>query len=518
MTTIRSRGSLARRIGAVLGVGALCATLLTAVSVVPAAAASVCNPYPDVKSTSSECADIAWLKGNGLAKPAGGKFAPGGVATMATMAEFLFVVANPGKSPARCTSKPFSDVAVTDPACGYFAWAKSAGVMFPGTGGTIRPTARLTRGAAGVYLYRSIYPGKSPARCAKAPFTDVAAKDSACGFISWITSTGIARGLGSGRFGPAILLSRGSLASMVHALTGQGAFLTRFAPPVWAPTGSAVSFAGVTFNRSSSWTLDTSSPQGAVLTSPKDSHGYQCAIYVFRPEGAGGSEASRLNQAKNLVVNLLPGKKVTDEFNGDLTNSAIRGVGGNGWDYTGLVVRIDDGQQYTAISMMARFGLKVVPIFVIQEDSPFGNGWHCVGDDGDFGPEFARVFYSLALGAPTSNATLAAKTVGHWSSTSTSAGNEYVFGKNGHYIHASAGYMGSAQTASGYWSDIFATWAGDGNWAAGGDVVAYRPTGKKAYSEYTRVFDFRTYGGTWVTTRCAIAVGTSGPYSYCTRR
>ena len=37
-------------------------------------------------------------------------------------------------------------------------------------------------------------------------------------------------------------------------------------------------------------------------------------------------------------------------------------------------------------------------------------------------------------------------------------------------------------------------------------MVAYRPTGKKPYSEYTLVFDFRTYGGTWVTARCAIAV------------
>jgi hypothetical protein len=284
---------------------------------------------------------------------------------------------------------------------------------------------------------------------------------------------------------------------------------------VWSPTGRKQAIKGVDFLTPAGWSVQKGS-NGIGVTSPKDPHGYDCQIVVLAPQKAAATEAGRFQQAAT-IASLLTVDTLTNQNGGaDLQANAFRGGTGNGWDYTGLALHATVGGQGSGIiSLLAHFGKKVVPVLVIEEDSPYGNGWNCVGADGDFGANVATTFYSLSLGAPKPNNVLAANVLGDWFSSSGNVGNGYTYGRNGHYIHASV-YGGVVWVSPGNWRDVYATWAGDGNWAATGDLLAYFPTGKAAYSEYTRIFQNKRPNGTWRTTLCSINSRDGQPYSYCT--
>jgi hypothetical protein len=508
------RGTVGRRASTLLAVVAMVLALLTGIGVQQAAAATACHPYPDVTSSNPHCGNITWLKGQGITKPADGYYHPLDGVTRGSMTAFLFRLLNPGRNQPACTSRPFPDVPVTSTFCGYIKWAKNSGIAYGYSNGTYGPANPVTRGAMAAYLYRIANPGKAAKKCTSKPFTDVGVDDTFCAVITWMVTNGITYGVGGGKYGTTLPVTRQAMASFLHRIFSTPAVLRRAAPPVWAPTGSAQTIKGVSFLAPSGWTVQRGT-DGIGVTSPKDSHGDECQLVVLAPQPAATTQAGRFQQAAD-IASALPVDTLTNPDGGaDLQADAFQGSTGNGWDYTGLALAATaGGQDHSVLSILARFGSQVVPLLVLAEDSPFGNGWDCVGDDGAFGANVATVFYTLSLGVAKPNASLATKVLGDWFSSSGSVGNGYTYGRNSRYVHASV-YGGVVWDNYGNWQDVYATWSGDGSWAATGDLLAYFPTGQSAYSEYTRVFQ-RKVDGAWRTTLCSIAEAEGKPYSYCT--
>ncbi len=483
------------------------------------AATSACRPYPDVTAGNPHCANIAWLSGQGITKPVGGKYLPRNTVNRGSMAAFLFRLVNPGASQPACKARPFRDVPVGSTFCGYISWAKANGIAYGYGDGTYRPATNVTRGAMAAYLYRIANPGRAAKKCTTKPFADVSTADTFCAVITWMAGNGITYGVGDGtRYGTTQSVTRQSMASFLRRIFTTPGVLQQAAPAQWEPTGIKQTFSGVTFLRAKNWRGTANPGVGYTMLSPRDSHGYQCAIYVLAPIKAAGSESGRIQQSLDVVRTMLPGETLTNQ-DGQPTplTDAFRGATGRGWDYVGLTMHLDsDGDAYSIVSILARFGSRAVPLVVIEEDSPYGNDTACVGYDGDVGPEVARVFFSLSMGTDKPNDALATKVLGNWWSSSSSVGNSYTFGRNGRYIHASA-YGGTTETSPGSWQDVYASWSGTGGWAATGDQLAFFPTNRDAYRAYARVLDVRI-NGTWTTTLCMINSLEGKPYSYCTHR
>jgi len=507
------RTTAGRRASTLLAVVAMVLALLTGLGVQQASAATTCHPYPDVTSSNPHCGNITWLKGQGITKPADGYYHPQDGVTRGSMTAFLFRLVNPGKSQPRCTSRPFPDVPVTSSFCGYIKWAKNTGIAYGYSNGTYGAANPVTRGAMAAYLYRIANPGKGATKCTSKPFTDVPVSDTFCAVITWMVDSGITYGVGGGKYGTTLPVTRQAMASFLHRIFTTPTVLKQAAPPRWSPKGTEQSIKGVTFLAPSGWTVEKGTG-GIGVTSPKDSHGYDCQIVVLAPEKAASTEAGRFQQALDTAGEL--GVTLTNPDGGtDLKANAFKGATGNGWDYTGLTLAAAaGGKNHSILSIAARFGTQVVPLLVIEEDSPFGNDWDCVGYDGDFGANVGTVFYSLQLGAPKPNASLATKVLGDWFSSSSSVGNGYTYGRNGRYIHVSV-YGGTVWVSPGNWQDVYASWSGDGSWAANGDLLAYFPTDGSAYSTYARVFQSKV-DGVWQTTLCSINALDGKPYSYCT--
>lgn len=512
----RTKSPTGARIAAAL-VLALVVGMLTAIAPQPAEAATGCHPYPDVTASNPHCDNISWLKGQGITQSADGKYHPLQTVTRGSMTAFLYRLVNPGKAPAACTAKPYPDVATTSTFCPSIAWAKAKGIVTGYTNGSYGPAAAVSRGAMAAYLFRIANPGKAPAACTRKPFTDVPASQTFCGAINWLVGSGVTQGMGDGTYGIAQPVTRQAMASFLHRIFTTTGVLIQAAPPAWSPTGTATTLGAISLRRSPAWTVTTFDGDAVLLSSPPDSHGAGCDIAVFAPEPAPATESGRLDLARDYAIALGMDSLTNQDGGSDLLGDAFRGSTGNGWDYVGLAFRATrSGQDFSILSIMARFGASVVPLQVLQQDTAFGNEWHCVGYGGDFGPEAARVFHSLALGTPKPNNDLAGKVEGDWFSSSGSVGNGYTFGRNHRYLHASV-YGGSVWVSPGYWADAYATWAGDGSWASAGDLVAFFPTGKAAHSVYARVFDFRGPGGQWYKTLCWVDSSGGAPYSYCTK-
>lgn len=104
----------------------------------------------------------------------------------------------------------------------------------------------------------------------------------------------------------------------------------------------------------------------------------------------------------------------------------------------------------------------------------------------------ANVFYSLDVGAKQVDGSLADSMIGKWFSSGGSAGNSYLFGANGQYLHASA-VGGRVETSPDQWQSRYATWSSDGSWAAVGSVLGMFPNERQASSHFARHFEFRDF-------------------------
>lgn len=293
--------------------------------------------------------------------------------------------------------------------------------------------------------------------------------------------------------------------------------LTRAAPPVWEPSGIEEEIGGVSFLRSPDWEKTTYDGALRVL-SPADAYGNKCEMFVFEPRAAAKTEQARREQALEVAseVVLLEGETFTNQYgSASLEDYSFHGSTGTGWDYSGLRLSIHYGraEQHDVLAMIARFGDSAVP-FLVGE--PKGSEWGCVEHGGHFGLEVARIFFSLSLGDPSVDDSLASNVIGEWFSSGGSAGNRYVFGANAQYIHASVA-RGVEELTPGDWRDRYATWSGDGSWAAVGDLLALFPNDGAATSHYARHFESLELDGTWEPQLCWIDSFEGEPYTYCTR-
>lgn len=294
--------------------------------------------------------------------------------------------------------------------------------------------------------------------------------------------------------------------------------LLNAAPPAWQPTGPAEQLKGVSFQRPTDWEEVVANDDMVMVASPTNQSGERCAVMVLASRPVASTDDARFAQALQVAEDSLleAGDTFTDDF-GDPTplNRAFHGSTGNGWDYAGLTMKLNDPDNGTfdVISMLAYAGTSAVPLLVIE---PVGS-WGCVGYNGEFGLNVANVFYSLVIGSAQPDHFLEDELIGNWFSSSGSVGNSYVFGANGQYLHvAVAG--GWVELFPGQWEDRYASWSGDGSWAAVGSLMATFPKGQPASSHFARQFEVRQYDGTWQETLCWVDAYDSGPFSYCTQR
>lgn len=100
-------------------------------------------------------------------------------------AKMLYQLGHPGKTPKKCTAKPFTDVAKGNALCRYIRWAKTSKTLRAVTAGQFKPNAAITRAQLAEALYRVTHGGKAAAKCLKKPFRDVAKNSASCGAITW---------------------------------------------------------------------------------------------------------------------------------------------------------------------------------------------------------------------------------------------------------------------------------------------------------------------------------------------
>lgn len=189
-----------------------------AAGLVAAGAAKQCadgKPFKDVPKDNTHCDNIAWLKDQGITKPADGKYDPAGTVNRGSMATFLFRLLNPDEPAPACTKKPFKDVKKNHRFCGYIEWAVDSGLAKGYDDGTYRPEADVTRGAMVTFLQRAVGTGVAPT-CTDAPFRDVTAKHQLCATIAWAARNTITTGVGCGFFAPEWPVNRQSMASFLR--------------------------------------------------------------------------------------------------------------------------------------------------------------------------------------------------------------------------------------------------------------------------------------------------------------
>lgn len=176
-----------------------------------------CDPYPDVNKDNPHCKNIKWLRGQGITKPADGRYHPTSPVTRGSMTAFLFRLTHPGKSSPKCTRKPFPDVSTNNTFCGYIQWAVKDGVAKGYPNGTFGPNKPVTRGAMAAFMQR-IAAGHPAPKCTKKPFKDVAKNSTFCKPITWMKKNKITFGVGGGKYGTTQTVNRQSMASFMHRI------------------------------------------------------------------------------------------------------------------------------------------------------------------------------------------------------------------------------------------------------------------------------------------------------------
>lgn len=179
-----------------------------------ASAATKCAPFPDVDASNVHCANIAWLGSKGITKPADGLYHPADVVTRGQMVTFLYRLTHPGQSSPACDPGRFPDVSRSNVFCGYITWAATSGLTVGYPNGTFGSDKPVTRGAMATFLRRTT--GQAQPACRTAPYSDVPVSSTFCAPIQWAKDTGVTAGIGGGKYGPSLPVTRQSMASFLH--------------------------------------------------------------------------------------------------------------------------------------------------------------------------------------------------------------------------------------------------------------------------------------------------------------
>ncbi|HET8589014.1 MAG TPA: fibronectin type III domain-containing protein, partial [Nakamurella sp.] len=176
-------------------------------------------PFLDVPSTNPFCADITWMKDNGITNGyPDGTYRPVAPTTRGMMAGFVYRQLNPGGPAPACTSKPYPDTATDNPFCGAITWLKEHGIIQGYDDGTFRPDAPISRQAIAAYMFRMNNQGQPDPSCTTAPFADVPITNPFCGDIEWMKDTGVSYGGTGGNYFPLAQTTRQAMAGLIHRM------------------------------------------------------------------------------------------------------------------------------------------------------------------------------------------------------------------------------------------------------------------------------------------------------------
>jgi predicted acyl esterase len=120
-----------------------------------------------------------------------------------------------------CASTRFSDLSWDNPFCLAISELAADGVIEGDPGGTVRPTAPVSRQAMAAFLYRAAgSPDGADPTCTTAAFGDVPATHPFCGEIAWAVEEGIVNGFATGEFRPTLPVSRQAMAGFLYRSAG----------------------------------------------------------------------------------------------------------------------------------------------------------------------------------------------------------------------------------------------------------------------------------------------------------
>ena len=177
------------------------------------------GPFPDVDPLNLFCDDIDWLAMRGVTTGDGeGNFNPTVPVSRGSMAAFLYRFADEPLGPdPTCDEETFSDVTASNPFCGYISWLVAEGITTGFGDGTYGPAVPVSRQSMAAFLYRFADEPLGPdPTCDPGTFTDVDGGNAFCGYITWLVDEGIAAGFDDETFRPQLPVSRQAMAKFLH--------------------------------------------------------------------------------------------------------------------------------------------------------------------------------------------------------------------------------------------------------------------------------------------------------------
>lgn len=183
---------------------------------------TVYTTYSDVPTSHQFFNTVKWLALNRITYGySDGSFRPTGAVTRGQMAAFMFRLVGEGKAP-KCDVKQFSDINSKSLFCQHITWMASTGITSGYADGSFRDNVPVTRGQMAAFLFRTLNPGKAPAKCnADGAFKDVGADNKFCGHIAWLADTGITVGYSDGTFRPDASVTRGAMSAFLQRLSNR---------------------------------------------------------------------------------------------------------------------------------------------------------------------------------------------------------------------------------------------------------------------------------------------------------
>ena len=149
----------------------------------------------------------------------GPQFRPAQAQSRQGMAAFLQRFLMEGDPAPACTEAPFADVAVDSPFCAEIDWLKAEGLSDGYADGTFRPTASVSRQSGVAVIARALGMAEPP-MCGEALFTDVPADHPFCGAIAWLAEESGVSGYDDSTFRPNAPMSRQAMAAWITGYFG----------------------------------------------------------------------------------------------------------------------------------------------------------------------------------------------------------------------------------------------------------------------------------------------------------
>ena len=144
-------------------------------------------------------------------------YCPSQNVTRDQMAAFLIRAKEGEPTAGYCAATPpFADVAATNSFCGYIKRLSELGITTGCGSGNYCPGNVVTRDQMAAFLVRAVEGEPAAAYCGStAPFNDVPASNSFCGYIKRLSELGITTGCGSGNYCPAGSVTREQMAAFL---------------------------------------------------------------------------------------------------------------------------------------------------------------------------------------------------------------------------------------------------------------------------------------------------------------